>query len=398
MKVLQICNKPPYPPVDGGTLAMNSITQGLMAAGHEVKVLSVFTDKHPVQQSHIPQEYLSRTRFESVYIDLTPNVLDAAVAMLCGESYHVKRYVSRAFEKKLDEILQKEDFDVVQMEGIFLTPYVNLVRRRSHAKIVLRAHNVENQIWERMSKSCRNPLKRQYLKHLALTLKAYEAAHINDYDAVACITQNDANYFKASGCRKPLASIPFSVTPEPIENIDVEEHSLFHLGSMDWMPNVEGIDWFLTEVWPKVHQEVPLAHIYIAGRKMPQRYKEIRQEGVTVVGEVPDAMYFIASKQINVVPLLSGSGIRVKIIEAMSAGKTVITTTVGAQGICYEDGKHILIANTPDEFVHHIKHCIEDPSFCRTIGQNAYNLIVNEYTTEKLTQKLIGFYDVESPD
>ena len=96
MKVLQLCNKPPYPPVDGGTLAMNSITQGLLEAGCEVRVLSLCSDKHPVLESRIPDSYRQATHFEAVHVDLSLHPLDAGVAMLCGESYHVKRFESKA--------------------------------------------------------------------------------------------------------------------------------------------------------------------------------------------------------------------------------------------------------------------------------------------------------------
>ena len=102
---------------------------------------------------------------------------------------------------------------------------------------------------------------------------------------------------------------------------------------------------------------------------------------------------FIASKKINIVPLLSGSGIRVKIIEAMSAGKVVISTAIGAEGINCTDGRDILIANTPQEFVNHIKHCLDDPDFCRTIGDNARRLIKEEYNTPKTTAQLVDFYN-----
>ena len=105
MKVLQLCNKPPYPPVDGGTMAMDSITQGLLQEGCEVRVLAVETDKHPARQGHLPDTYREATRFEAVYVNLRVNPLDAAVAMLCGESYHVKRYVSHAFADKLRDVL-----------------------------------------------------------------------------------------------------------------------------------------------------------------------------------------------------------------------------------------------------------------------------------------------------
>lgn len=395
MKVLQLCNKPPYPPVDGGTLAMHSVTQGLLSSGCEVKVLAVCTDKHPVLEQQMTDEYRERTRFESVYVDLRIHFWDAMKAMLCGESYHVSRYESAAFETRLAKVLEEDHFDVVHVESIFLTPYVPVIRHHSDARVVLRAHNVEHQIWERVVQSTKNPLKRWYLKHLALTLKVYERDHINDYDAVVCITQNDADYFCRSGCRKPLYSIPFGLNPEPMEHVAVEESSLFHLGSMDWMPNVEGVDWFLEQVWPKVHEALPQVKLYLAGRKMPERLMKVQIPGVVVVGEVADAMYFIGSKQINVVPLLSGSGIRVKIIEAMAAGKTVVSTTIGAQGIDCKDGEHLLIADTADDFVRQIRRCVEDGEFCRKVGDNASRLIADHYNPERLTALLLEVYNVQ---
>lgn len=393
MKVLQLCNKPPYPPVDGGTMAMDSITEGLLCQGCEVKVLTVETDKHPVRRERIPEDYLRQTRLESVYVDLGVKPLPAAGAMLCGESYHVKRYVSEAFAAKLREILEKEHFDIVHVESIFLTPYVPLIRKHSDAKVILRAHNVEHLIWKRVAQSCQNPLKRWYLKHLSLTLRAYELEHINDYDGIVCITRNDADLFGKEGCRKPIVSIPFGIDTGEVPTVDVEPNSLFHIGAMDWLPNQESIRWLLEEVWPVVHREVPQAKLYLAGRKMPSQWMEATIEGVSVIGEVPDAMYFIGSKKINVVPLLSGSGIRVKIIEAMSIGKVVVTTAVGAQGIDYSDGENILIADTPEQFAQQIKRCLDDDAFCKRVGEAAARLVAEQYNKQVLAEQLIEFYN-----
>ncbi|MBQ7279583.1 MAG: glycosyltransferase [Bacteroidales bacterium] len=393
MKVLQICNKPPYPPIDGGSLAMNSITQGLLAAGCEVKVLTVATDKHPVRESMLTSDYRQSTRFESVHVDLAVHPVDAFVSMMCGESYHVKRYISREFQDRLISILDSEEFDVVHVESVFLTPYVPTIRRHSRAVVVLRAHNVEHLIWRQLARGTSNPLRRSYLKHLALTLSVYEREHINDYDGVVCITERDAAFFRDNGCRKPIVAIPFAVAPEPMNGVDEEPYSLFHLGSMDWMPNVEGVEWLLHKVWPRIHAEVPQARLYLAGRNMPKQIMDAAVEGVSVVGEVPDAMYFIGSKQINIVPLLSGSGIRVKIIEAMSAGKVVISTSVGAEGINYTDGENILIADTPEQFAMQVKRCVEDGNLCRTIGDNAYRFIADNYDSNVLTERLMDFYD-----
>lgn len=393
MKVLQLCNKPPYPSVDGGTLAMNSITQGLMAAGCEVRVLSMCSDKHPVLEDRIDDNYRQATHFEAVHVDLGIHLLDAGVSWLCGESYHVKRFVSPEFTARLREVLKEEEFDVVHVESIFLTPYLPLIRKYSHAPVLLRAHNVEHLIWKRVAQSERNPFKRSYLKHLSLTLRAYECEHLNKYDGIMSITDKDAATFREMGCRKPIVSIPFGITPEDVEQVEVEPNSLFHLGSMDWMPNQEGVRWFLDKVWPLVHAQLPQLTLYLAGRKMPEELLNLQQDGVKVVGEVPDAMRFIASKQINVVPLLSGSGIRVKIIEAMSAGKVVISTTVGAEGIGYTDGENLLIADTPDQFLSQLKRCVENPEYCEQLGRNASRLIAQEYGTEGLTKRLLAFYD-----
>ena len=116
------------------------------------------------------------------------------------------------------------------------------------------------------------------------------------------------------------------------------------------------------------------------------------REGVRVLGEVPDAMYFISSKQINVVPLLSGSGIRVKIIEAMSVGKVVVTTTIGAEGIGCTDGVDVLIADTPEQYVDQLYRCVSDPAFRQEIGSHAARLIAERFGSKQLTERLLDFY------
>ena len=393
MRILQLCLKPPYPPVDGGTMAMNSITQGLVEGGHSVKVLSVCSDKHPVLKSGITDQYIKDTGFEAVHIDLSVKPLDAAIALLCGESYNVKRFASKQFDDKLREILEKDVFDVVHVESIFLTHYLPTIRRHSDAKVILRAHNVEHQIWRQMAIAERNPLKRWYLKKLALALRVYEVEHFNDYDGIVCITADDAETFRQLGCRKPLTSIPFGIDCPPLATGQADSNALFHIGSMDWKPNSEAIKWFLAEVWPEVHRAMPQLHLHIAGRKMPPDLMSLRQEGLHVAGEVPDSASFIADKQVNIVPLKAGSGIRIKIIEAMAMGKTVITTKVGAQGIDYRDGENLIIADTPQEFVAALRRCTDSPDLCHQIGKNARKLVASHYNTNILTQQLTAFYN-----
>ena len=393
MRILQICYKPPFPPVDGGTLAIGSVTRGLLHAGCYVKVLTVSTDKHPFSADKISRSYLSETPVEAVRLDTRIRPLSALFSLLCGESYHVKRYVSSAFDTKLVEILDDEQFDVVHVESIFLTPYVATIRKHSTAKVILRAHNVEHRIWRQLSAGERNPLRKWYLKHLALTLEVYEREHINDYDGVVCITDDDADAYRQMGCRRPMCSVPFAVEPYSLPtDLTVQPFTLFHIGSMDWKPNIEAIDWFLDKVWPLLHREVPQARLFLAGRRMPQRLIDSRIEGVTVVGEVDDAMRFMSDKSVNVVPLLSGSGIRVKILEAMSMGKPVVATSVAARGIKYTDGDNLLIADTPQAFIERIRLCLTSPTMASAIGSAAVNLVKTEYNLGRQTENILSFY------
>ncbi len=392
MKILQLCIKPPHPPVDGGTRAMDAITQGLLAQGHEVRVLSMSSDKHPVRLTSSDDAYRAATHFEAVPVDLAVKPLPAAVALLCGESYHVKRFESEAFATRLEVLLQEETFDVVHVESLFLTPYLPLIRRHSEARVVLRAHNVEHLIWRQIALGERRGLKRWYLKKLALALRMYELEHVGSYDGVVCITDRDADFFRSHGLHRPLVSIPYGVELPAESSVEVQPGTLFHIGAMDWEPNVESIRWFLKSVWPVLHAELPQVRLYLAGRRMPEDLMNTQLDGVVVEGEVPDANAFMSDKQIHVVPLLAGSGIRVKIIEAMAMGKAVVTTRVGAEGIHYVDGEHLLVAETPEDFVRQIRRLVSDPNLCDRLGSNARRLVAAEYSMPALTNRLVDFY------
>ena len=199
-----------------------------------------------------------------------------------------------------------------------------------------------------------------------------------------------------NGCKIPLIDIPFGITLREFKKeraIKTEFPSLFHIGAMNWIPNTEGIKWFLDKVWPLVHRTFPELKFYLAGREMPDWLNNLNKKNIEVVGEVDNALDFIASKAIEIVPLFSGSGIRIKIIEGMAAGKTVISTTIGAEGINVENGKNILLANNPNDFYEAIKKCVLNILFCNKLGNNARQLIEADHNNLKLIKRLESFYE-----
>lgn len=395
MKVFQICNKSPYPPKEGGSIAMNNITQGLIMHGHQIKILAFSTPKNYVDEKTFPEKYKNKTNIETVFIDNTIKLTDAFFNLFSNESYHIKRFISKEFENKIINILLHEKFDIIQLETLYITPYIETIRKYSDAKIVLRSHNIEHFIWSRMRTTCKNPFKKIYLRHLINTLKSYEINALNRCDGIASITSNDAECLKTLGCRVPVIDIPLGIEADNYIQCDVnntEIPSIFHIGSMNWMPNEEAVKWFLKKVWNDVIIEFPKIKLYLAGHQMPAWLTNKVFPNTIVIGEVEDAATFMNTKQIMIVPLLSGSGLRVKIIEGMALGKTIISTSIGAEGIDYENGKHLLIANTPVEFVQQIKKCVNDKKFTEYIGNNAKQWVKEKYDNNKITDKLIDFY------
>ena len=394
MRILQLCNKPPNPPTDGGCIAMNNITHGLIESGHQVKVLAIETHKHKLRSEDLSNYYRKHTGIESVFVDTKINIIDAFSSLVTSDSYNISRFFSPDFDIKLTSLLQREKFDVVQLESLFMTPYIGTIRRLSKSKIILRSHNLEYIIWERMAQFSKNKAKRTYLKLLAKQLKKYEMSVINEVDGIAAISIEDEKKYQKLGCRSSIVTIPFGLnienyTPVPNHGDDL---SLFHLGSMDWLPNLEGVNWFLNEIWDKIHHDQPDLKLYLAGRKMPKSFKTDEGKNCEVIGEVDDANEFMNSKSIMLVPLLSAGGMRVKIIEGMALGKTIVSTKVGAEGIDYETNENILIADTPDEFVKIINELAEDKEKCAKIGKSARVLIEEKYDNKILTEKLINFY------
>lgn len=394
MNILQVCSKPPFPPKDGGSLAMNILTWGLMEAGNNVKVLAVNTPKHFISDDAIDLNYRQKTRYESVFIDTSIKPLDAFLNLFSSESYNIIRFYSKTFEDKLISILRSEKFDIVHLETLWVAPYVDAIRKHSTAKIILRSQNVEYAIWQRLAANTNNPFKKWYLNLLTSRLKKYEISMVNKYDAIATITEIDLKSVKADGCRLPLINIPFGTDLKnyKVDTSTTEFPAVFHIGAMDWRPNAEGIRWIVENVWPKVIEKVPELHLYLAGRNMPQWLLELNAKNVQVLGEVPDSHKFINSKSIMLVPLFSGGGMRVKIIEGMALGKTIISTSIGAEGIDYSEGKDLLIANTESEFVDAIIKCSKNKSFSDQLGINARALIEQKYDNKIICEHLSQFY------
>lgn len=394
MRILQLCLKPPYPKIDGGCIAMSNLTEGLINAGHEVDILAIATHKHPFHLKEFPPQITAQGKVEAVFVNTKINLVDAFSALITADSYNVSRFFSSDLDYMLIRWLAEKNYDVIQLESLFMTPYIPSIRKLSQAKLVLRSHNLEHLIWERLANTASRSPKKLYLKHLASRLKKYEVYIINEVDGIASISKKDTENFKKLNCKKPLKTIPFGInfsqTHFTKHNTKDSLH-FFHLGAMNWQPNIEAVEYILYEIWPLIKDlNIELS---LAGKDMPEDLLALSTPQLSIKGMVPSATDFMMNKDVMIVPLLSGSGIRIKIIEGMAMGKVIITTTIGAEGINYTHNQNIIIANSPNEFKEAVEMLCNSPEKVVEIGENARSLIQKEHNNESAVKELIRFYD-----
>lgn len=391
-RILILTNRVPYPLNDGGNLAMRAMIEGYHKAGWQVYLLSMNTSRHYVESDKLANIYKHIHAFDTV--DINNEVTAFAIArnfIFSTQPNHAERFYSNRFADKLTQVIRDFQPDIVQVESVFLATYLPQVKRQTHALTVLRLHNIEYQVWNRLAGESKGILKKAYLGNLSRRIKAFEIKAWQLFDLLLPITETDAEVVLRAGVQTPAYIVPFGINIEDIPPASsANKLFAYHIGAMDWLPNEEGIKWFLQEVWPLVRKQQPALEFFFAGRNMPAYFTHMEMEGVHCMGEVADAAAFISDKSILVVPIRSGGGIRVKILEAMAAGKIVISTDIGIQGIEASAGVHYIAANTPAEFAAAFNEILNDEVKARRISEEARKLVWSRYNETAIMNGLLN--------
>lgn len=398
MKILVVANKMPYPAKDGGAIATLTLARSLRKCGCVVDLLAMNTSKHFCNIGDIPAEISSEISFHAVPIDTTIRATAALKNLLFSSlPYNAERFINKDFEKKLCELLRDKNYDIVQLEGLYLCPYIPAIRNCSQAKVALRAHNVEHEIWSRMVENEKSLPKRVYKHIIARRMRKFELSHINSYDYLVPITDRDAKFFSENGNTKPIYVVQSGLEPESpllsIDNAKAVYPSFSYIGALDWQPNCEGLTWFVENVWKEYRNKHADVKFRVAGRNADAAFANfLKTNGVDYLGEVESSADFYASGSIFVVPLFSGSGMRIKIVEAMAAGKAVITTTLGTEGIATENGKNIFVADSASDFLACMEKIAGDKTLYDEISANARNFVVENFDNNIIASRLLDFY------
>jgi len=392
MKILQLCRKFPYPLKDGESIAVTSLAKGYRELGAELTLLSFNTIKHFCEIDKLPASFNHYEAIHTVYLDNYPEPKGAFLNLFSKQSYHISRFITSEFTEELKKILKNNTFDIVQLESVYFAPYLSLIRALSIAKVVMRAHNVEFEIWERVAQNTTFLPKKWYLNYLVKKLKRYEIAQLANYDLLLAMTAKDLAYFQKLGYHNDSLITPIGLQLADYESFGVipQKPALSFIGSLDWVPNQEGLSWFLEEVWLNLRKLFPNLEIHIAGRNTPGWIFRKAGNGVVVHGEVPNASDFLLKYPISIVPLFSGSGMRVKILESMALARVVITTQLGLEGIPAQDKKEVLLANTKNEFIEKVEWTIKNEMKMLAIMTSARKFIEKNYDNKAIANNVLN--------
>ncbi len=392
MKILQLCKKFPYPLKDGESVAVTFLAKALQKLGCEVTLLAMNTTKHYIDVAQLPDSFNHYKAIYTVDIDNRVKPFEALKALIKGDNYFLTRFESKAYANKLKELLETEQFDVVQFETLQTLIYVREeIFGESQAKLVLRSHNVEHEIWERIVQNSKFGFKKWYLNHLTKQLKIFELTKIKEVDSLVAITQRDMDYFRRNGFlgvgHVTAIGLETSHYTPDWASFD-KKPSLSFIGSLDWLPNLEGVEWFLKNVMPQLKD----IELHLAGRNMPDYLLEKEVANVLSHGEVESSIDFINAHSLMIVPLFSGSGMRVKILEGLALGRVILTTSVGVEGIAAIDGEHLFIVDTAKDFIEKINFCQNNPKKMQTIGKNAKHFVTEHFDNLNIAEALKTHY------
>ncbi|MBL1281513.1 MAG: glycosyltransferase family 4 protein [Fluviicola sp.] len=392
MKILYITSKPIYPKVDGGCVAMENFLHCLFAQDIEVKHLSIATEKHPFNATNDPNDIREKINTEAVTVKTNVTPLSAFIHLFRKGSYNVRRFYSEEMEQLIAQEIQKENYDAIILDSLYTSVYLDSIRKHFDKKIIARIHNIESDIWDDYAQNETNFLKKIYLKKLAKDLRNYEVEALNKVDGVLSITEDDKQILEKIGVKTPCISLAVSISVPQKITTDYKASNIFHLGAMNWQPNIEAVH-RLIKLFPKIRQQSPTVDLHLAGGNFPKEIEKKKSTHIHIDGFVEDVQSFASNSGILVSPIVSGSGVRIKILEMMAIGIPVVTTKLGAQGVNYSEYNCLLVADSDQEIIDATIELIKNEELRKEIGSNAIDYLRKNHSIGVLSKQLIEFIE-----
>lgn len=390
MRVLAVDEEIPFPPNSGKRLRSYNLVKHL-AQRHEIVWISRRLEGISSSDADfrslgirtiVIDNPVRRKSGLGFYLSLAANVLSPY-------PYVVESHISGQLREAILRLVRTESFDLVHCEW---TPYAANLPPALPCPTHCMAHNVESVVWRRNQTVERNPLRRAYFGLQAMKMEKFERNALRRFTRVSAVSMQDMRVISRWIEPDRIAVVPNGVDVrffQPSKSREIPK-SLVFIGSLDWRPNVDCVLYFLDHIWPLIKRGCPDARFTIVGRN-PNPAMTARAErdpAVTVQGSVEDVRPFLDSAQVCVVPLRIGSGSRLKILEAFAMEKAVVSTSIGAEGLDVQTGRHLIIEDTPAGFADAVAKLLNDPVRRIELSLEGRRLVEEKYSWTILASQL----------
>lgn len=369
MKALLLTNKPFLPVIDGGTAASESFANQLIQEGFDLTYLTFNSEKHSFKPNLFLTEPWKNLNAQNILLHLKPNFYGAIKSIIGNKSYQLSRFESQEMLHKLSEQIDTHNFEYIIFDSLYAAQMIEEIKLLSpNSKFILRAHNVETLLAVQKIDLEKNWLKKKYLKILSTQLLKREKEIVKETDLVLAISENDALEFKSWNL-SAITTLPYFPLYNTSHWID-RPNTLMHFGAMNWQPNVLAYKKLTSQIFPEIVKVCPQAKLVVAGSFMDS-IETKDSSNIEHLGFVKDKFEFLANNGILLAPIANGSGVRIKLIEALSIGVPIITTKEGAMGIPVKDNYGLLVCESEEDFIEKSIELLLDKSKRKKLSDEA---------------------------
>lgn len=386
MKILHVCHKPPFPDVDGGTIAQRQLTEALVKGGHQVDIITFATQKHPFKPNAVPSWFSNQGKITPVNVNAYPTPWKGLVNLaLSSQPFALSRFDLTPLLFTLQKAAAAP-YDLCILDGIVsghallhdLFPAVS-------KHLVYRSHNIESTVWRSLGKSTHSKVKRWYFHLQANRLQRVEHKIWKKAPVIWHISNENEEWKTIQHVtQSSLFHLPFVYEGEVKPINKPAPNTLFRfgfLGAMNWQPNREAAHFLYREVAPKL----PSGHqMVIAGRFQSEKFLPSRLPYWKNEREVANKDQFFQSLTGMILPLFSGSGVKIKAMEAMANGVPLIATPIGVEGLSLLPNKHYLPAYSPSAFLHQMNRLCKEEQLGNELAHAAQQHLKEHFSKSRL--------------
>lgn len=396
MRVLVLTQVLVYPP-DAGPKVKTLQVLRYLAAHHDVVYCTYVRNDKEMRDAAKLRDICCRVSTVPLKRSRVGDVRFLVESLATGDSFLLRRDYRGAMQSMVRQLLQEERIDVLHVDQLNM---MRFVPPEWSGTVILDEHNAVWQVFDRLRKGASNPLKRWFLGREARVIRKLESKACQRAQVVLAVSEQDKQALQIlTGQHVPVEIVPITVDAEhfaPIwEARDPAADRLLTIGTMFWMPNSEGVMWWLREGYHQLRAMCPGLVYDIVGARPPHALQALAGQcaGARIHGYVADAVPFWTHASALAVPLLSGGGVRVKILESMAMGVPVVSTSIGCEGLDVRDGEHLLVADTPADFAHACAKVLRDKDLSLRLARNARRLILERYDAKVALRALDDIYE-----